>query len=400
MGPGAARRLRARPADRARRGAPAGRRPDRALPARVRSAALGRQGSHRPAPVRRRQHPPAGPDHRARARLVGVCRADRARRSGRERTRMPWTPVLGWPLVHFGLFILIALLRGHYSYGASLVGQPLRLVAYAAIAVTLVGMTPERMYRMLLWVFYPGRGDQPALGRLLHRDRRLAVRVGRPVDRRQPTARDLDEPLLRRRAVPRALHDPQVTGTRYRAAASRNGRDRARRGDPRLRARRLRRRRDRAGRAARRLAGCSPRRVLRIAACDPVPDPLLGDHRPHRAEPRLVVPASCLRLAVAGRERDLARAGERRGARTGARAAGLRRRLRAVVDVLPRRTELERLLRSVPPGHRAGPAQRVPLPAGRAAGCSRSARICGSSASSRSMPSAATGAARPTPSDC
>ena len=35
-------------------------------------------------------------------------------------------------------------------------GQPLRLVAYSAIAVTLVGMTAERMYRLLLWVFYPG----------------------------------------------------------------------------------------------------------------------------------------------------------------------------------------------------------------------------------------------------
>ncbi len=75
---------------------------------------------------------------------------------GRERTKVPWTPVLGWPLVAFGLFIVIPLLRGHYAYGASLVGQPLRLVAYAAIAVSLVGMTPERMYRLLLWIFYPG----------------------------------------------------------------------------------------------------------------------------------------------------------------------------------------------------------------------------------------------------
>jgi O-antigen ligase len=79
---------------------------------------------------------------------------DRSR--GQERPKVPWTPVLGWPLVIFGLFILIPLLRGHYSYGASVVGQPLRLVAYSAIAVTLVGMTPERMYRLLLWVFYPG----------------------------------------------------------------------------------------------------------------------------------------------------------------------------------------------------------------------------------------------------
>ncbi len=79
---------------------------------------------------------------------------DRSR--GRERAKVPWTPVLGWPLVVFGVFIVIPLLRGHYSYGASLLGQPLRLVAYAAVAVTLVGTTPERMYKLLLWVFYSG----------------------------------------------------------------------------------------------------------------------------------------------------------------------------------------------------------------------------------------------------
>ena len=69
---------------------------------------------------------------------------------------MPVSPAFGWPLVAFAVLILIPLLRGHVSYGASLVGQPLRLVAYAAIAVALAGATPERLYRLLLWVFYSG----------------------------------------------------------------------------------------------------------------------------------------------------------------------------------------------------------------------------------------------------
>ena len=42
---------------------------------------------------------------------------------------MPASPVLGWPLVAFGVLIVIPLLRGHYSYGAHVLGQPLRLIA-------------------------------------------------------------------------------------------------------------------------------------------------------------------------------------------------------------------------------------------------------------------------------
>ena len=69
---------------------------------------------------------------------------------------VPRTPVLGWPFVFFGAAILIATLRGHYAHGASLVGQPLRLVLYAAIVAGLVGMTVPRLYRLLIVLFYPG----------------------------------------------------------------------------------------------------------------------------------------------------------------------------------------------------------------------------------------------------
>lgn len=69
---------------------------------------------------------------------------------------IPRTPVLGWPLIIFGAVILSATLRGHYAYGASLIGQPLRLFLYAAIVAGLIGITPARMYQLLQWLFYPG----------------------------------------------------------------------------------------------------------------------------------------------------------------------------------------------------------------------------------------------------
>jgi O-antigen ligase len=69
---------------------------------------------------------------------------------------IPHTPVLGWPFVIFAAAILSATLRGHYAYGASLLGQPLRLFLYAAIVAGLAGVTAQTMYRLLLALFYPG----------------------------------------------------------------------------------------------------------------------------------------------------------------------------------------------------------------------------------------------------
>ena len=68
---------------------------------------------------------------------------------------IPRTPVLGWPFVLFAAVIFSATLRGHYEYGASLIGQPLRLFLYAAIVAGLAGMTVPKMYRLLPWIFYP-----------------------------------------------------------------------------------------------------------------------------------------------------------------------------------------------------------------------------------------------------
>jgi len=68
----------------------------------------------------------------------------------------PRTPVLGWPLVLFAAAILIATLRGHYEYGSPLIGQPLRLFLYSAIVAGLIGMTVDRLYRLLVVLFYGG----------------------------------------------------------------------------------------------------------------------------------------------------------------------------------------------------------------------------------------------------
>ena len=76
---------------------------------------------------------------------------------GREQAPpVPRTPVLGVPFVLFAAAIAIATLRGHFAYGATLYGQPLRLVLYAGIVVTLAGLTVRSLYRLLLGVFYAG----------------------------------------------------------------------------------------------------------------------------------------------------------------------------------------------------------------------------------------------------
>jgi O-antigen ligase len=76
--------------------------------------------------------------------------------SGRGRVpSIPHTPVLGWAFVFFAAAIVIATLRGHYAYGASVVGQPLRLIFYAGIVAGLAGMTAQRMHRLLLVLLYP-----------------------------------------------------------------------------------------------------------------------------------------------------------------------------------------------------------------------------------------------------
>ena len=71
-----------------------------------------------------------------------------------ERPSWPDTPVLGWPLALFGAAIALATVRGHELYGSPLFGQPLRLIAYAAIAGAIAGTNPRQMYRGIVAVVY------------------------------------------------------------------------------------------------------------------------------------------------------------------------------------------------------------------------------------------------------
>src|SRR6185436_20201632 len=78
------------------------------------------------------------------------------RRDRQRSPKWPSTPVLGLPLLLFAPPLLIAILRGHATYGASLIGQPLRLLFYAGIAAAIADLEPRRAYRGIVAVFYVG----------------------------------------------------------------------------------------------------------------------------------------------------------------------------------------------------------------------------------------------------
>lgn len=69
---------------------------------------------------------------------------------------VPYTPVFGWPFVLFAAAIVVAVIRGNAAYGATLYGQPTRIVAYAAIVTALAGVSVEMAYRVLRNVLYVG----------------------------------------------------------------------------------------------------------------------------------------------------------------------------------------------------------------------------------------------------
>jgi O-antigen ligase len=79
-----------------------------------------------------------------------------ARVTGQPLAEVPRTPVTGWALVPFAGFLLIAVLRGHYAYGASIVGEPMRLVLYSTIVFGLAGLDARRLFRLVRDVCYVG----------------------------------------------------------------------------------------------------------------------------------------------------------------------------------------------------------------------------------------------------
>jgi len=66
------------------------------------------------------------------------------------------SPTLGWPLALFALATLTAVLRGHERYGESLFGQPVRLLLYASVALTISQASARQVYRIIVGVFYVG----------------------------------------------------------------------------------------------------------------------------------------------------------------------------------------------------------------------------------------------------
>jgi O-antigen ligase len=74
------------------------------------------------------------------------------------------TPVLSWPLALLAVLMVPGIYRGHERYGASFVGQPLRLILYAAIALAMVRLTARAMYVGVTSVLYAGAILQAAIG--------------------------------------------------------------------------------------------------------------------------------------------------------------------------------------------------------------------------------------------
>jgi carbohydrate binding protein with CBM4/9 domain len=75
---------------------------------------------------------------------------------------LPRTRLVGLPLALFALALVPGILRGHERYGASLVGQPLRLVLYAAVLLAMTKLRPRNAYRAIVALFYGGAVLQAA----------------------------------------------------------------------------------------------------------------------------------------------------------------------------------------------------------------------------------------------
>lgn len=73
-------------------------------------------------------------------------------------------PALAGPLLLlFAVALVPGIIRGHERYGASYVGQPLRLVLYAAIGLAVTDLLrPRDVYRAIVGLFYAGTAVQAA----------------------------------------------------------------------------------------------------------------------------------------------------------------------------------------------------------------------------------------------
>lgn len=73
-----------------------------------------------------------------------------------ERNPVRPSPLFRLPLALLFVAVTIGVVLGHERYGASIVGQPLRLVLYAGIALALTDLTVRGAWRAVTVVFYSG----------------------------------------------------------------------------------------------------------------------------------------------------------------------------------------------------------------------------------------------------
>jgi hypothetical protein len=66
------------------------------------------------------------------------------------------SPVWGWPIVLLAVAVISGIAIGNERYGASIVGQPLRFVLYAGIALALTDVSLPAAWRAITVVFYTG----------------------------------------------------------------------------------------------------------------------------------------------------------------------------------------------------------------------------------------------------
>ena len=75
---------------------------------------------------------------------------------GGKRPSLPKSPLLGWPLLVFAVFIGIGVVRGHERWGLSYLSQPVRFVIYAGIAFAIADMSVRQAWQAVVAVFYAG----------------------------------------------------------------------------------------------------------------------------------------------------------------------------------------------------------------------------------------------------
>lgn len=86
---------------------------------------------------------------------VGAWLASRLSRT-EQRGRVRLSAIFGLPLALVAVTVVAGILKGQERYGASFIGQPLRLVLYAGIALALIDTTPSSAWKAITRVFYAG----------------------------------------------------------------------------------------------------------------------------------------------------------------------------------------------------------------------------------------------------